>query len=47
MMPRARFFFYSTSGPLSCPMGGQAEQITIGSEKGRCSPHPPRVPLCL
>jgi hypothetical protein len=37
MMPGARFFFYSMSSPLSCPMGGQVEQITIGYE-GPCSP---------
>src|SRR5215216_635596 len=40
--------FYSTSSTLSCPMGGKGELITIRSEKGRCSPHPPHDgPLCL
>jgi hypothetical protein len=44
MMPGARFFFITRPSPLSSPMGGQGEPITIGSEKGRCSPHPPRGP---
>jgi hypothetical protein len=31
-MPGARFFCYSTSSALSCPMGGQGVLITIGYE---------------
>jgi hypothetical protein len=30
--------------PFVCLMGEQGEPNTIRSEKGRCSPHPPRGP---
>ena len=41
MMPGARFFFYSMSSPLSCLMGGQVQQITIGYEGSLFSPSSP------
>jgi hypothetical protein len=45
-MPGARFFFYSTPRPLSCPMGVQGGPIAIGYEGPLFSPSSP-PPLLL